>query len=62
MRESVTRVLDEWVDRQAKAKGITRVRAPRDTGQLVLETIVTELEQDQRTQMELERQAPGGGS
>ena len=55
VRESVTRVLDEWVDRQAKDKGITRIRAPRDTGQLALETIVTELERDQRTQMELER-------
>ena len=55
VRESVTRVLDEWVDRQAKARGITRVRAPKDTGQLVLETIVTEVEQDQRKQMELER-------
>ena len=55
MRESVTRVLDEWVDRQAKDRGLTRIRAPKDTGQLVLETIVTELEQDQRKQMELER-------
>jgi hypothetical protein len=55
VRESVTRVLDEWVDGQAKDKGITRIRAPRDTGQLVLETIVTELEGDQRTQTELER-------
>jgi hypothetical protein len=56
VRESVTRVLDEWVDRQAKEKGITRIRAHRDTGQLVLETIVTEVELDQRKQMELERQ------
>ena len=55
VRESVTRVLDEWVDRQAKDRGITRVRAPKDTGQLVLETIVTEVERDQRKQMELER-------
>lgn len=55
VRESVTRVLDEWMDRQAKDKGITRIRAPKDTGQLVLETIVTEVERDQRKQMELER-------
>lgn len=55
VRESVTRVLDEWVDRQAKDKGITRIRAPRDTTQLVLEAIVSELELDQRKQMELER-------
>jgi hypothetical protein len=55
VRESVTRVLDEWVDRQAKDRGITRIRAPKDTGQLVLETIVTEVERDQRKQMELER-------
>jgi Eco57I restriction-modification methylase len=56
VRESVTRVLDEWVDRQAKERGITRVRAPKDIGQLVLETVVAEMEQDQRTQIELERQ------
>ena len=62
VRESVTRVLDEWVDRQAKDRGITRLRAPKDTGQLVLETIVTEVERDQRKQMELERQTSGGGS
>lgn len=55
VRESVTRVLDEWVDRQAKDRGITRVLAPKDTGQLVLETIVTEVEQAQRKQMEFER-------
>ena len=56
VRESVTRVLDEWVERQAKDRGITRLRAPKDTGQLVLETIVTEVERDQRKQMDLERQ------
>jgi hypothetical protein len=55
VRESVTRVLEEWVDRQAKAKGITRVRAPRDTDQLALGTIGAELEQGQRAQLELER-------
>ena len=55
VRESVARVLDEWVDRQAKDRGLTRVRAPKDTGQLVLEIIVTEVERDQRKQMELER-------
>jgi len=55
VRESVTRVLDEWVDRQAKDRGITRVRAPKDTGQLVLETIVTQVEREHRTQLELER-------
>jgi hypothetical protein len=56
VRESVTRVLDEWVDRQAKAKGITRVRAPKETKQLSLEMIVSDLVQDQRKQLELERQ------
>ena len=40
VRESVTRVLDEWVDRQAKAKGITRIRAPKDSEQLVLQLVV----------------------
>lgn len=56
VRESVTRVLDEWVDRQAKAKGITRIRAPKETKQLSLEMIVSDLVQDQRQQLELERQ------
>jgi len=56
VRESVTRVLDEWVDRQAKAKGITRVLAPKETGQLALGNIGMELELRQRRQMELERQ------
>ena len=55
VRESVTRVLDEWVERQAKDKGITRIRAPKDTEQLVLDTIVTEVERGQRKQLELER-------
>ncbi|MCC6390066.1 MAG: Eco57I restriction-modification methylase domain-containing protein [Bryobacterales bacterium] len=55
VHESVTRVLDEWVDRQAHQRGITRVRAPKDTGQLVLESVVAEVELDQRKQMELER-------
>jgi hypothetical protein len=56
VREGVTRVLDEWVDRQAKDRGITRIRAPKGTAQMLLETIVTEVERDQRQQMELERQ------
>ena len=56
VREGVTRVLDEWVDRQAKDRGITRIRAPKETAQMSLETIVTEVERDRRQQMELERQ------
>ncbi|MGO8735843.1 MAG: Eco57I restriction-modification methylase domain-containing protein [Terriglobia bacterium] len=55
VRESVTRVLDEWVDRQAKEKGITQVRVPRGGKQLLLETVASELERGQIMQMELER-------
>ena len=55
VREGVTRILDEWVERQAKDKGITRVRAHKDSGQLVMETIVAEMHQGERKQMELER-------
>jgi hypothetical protein len=55
VRESVTRVLDEWVERQAKDKGITQIRAPKAHEQLVLEAIVTEVERGQRKQLELER-------
>lgn len=55
VRESVTRVLNEWVDREAHQRGFTRVRAPKDTGQLVLESVVAEVESDQRKQMDLER-------
>jgi hypothetical protein len=56
VRESVTRVLDEWVERRARDKGITRVRAPKEGRQLVLEPVVAEVEGDQRRQLELERQ------
>lgn len=55
VRESVTRVLDEWVEQRARDKGITTVRAPKEGRQLVLEPIVAEVESDQRRQLELER-------
>ncbi|MFN9429498.1 MAG: Eco57I restriction-modification methylase domain-containing protein [Acidobacteriota bacterium] len=55
VRESVTRVLDEWVERRARDKGITRVLAPKEGRQLVLEPIVAAIEGDQRKQLELER-------
>lgn len=55
VRESVTRVLDEWVERQAKDKGITQIRAPRAHEQLALEAIVAEVEHGQLKQLELER-------
>jgi len=55
VRESVTRVLDEWVDRQAKEKGLTEIRTPRGGKQLLLDKVVSELEHGHRIQMELER-------
>lgn len=55
VRESVTRVLDEWVERQAKDKGITRIRGPKDNEQLLLDSIVTQVERGHRKQLELER-------
>jgi hypothetical protein len=55
VREAVTRVLDEWVDRQAKEKGLTSIRAYKEAAQLQLGTIVTDLEREQVRQMELQR-------
>jgi len=53
--EGVTRVLDEWVDAQAKAKGLTRLIETSDTAQLTLESIDTAARQRRVEQLELER-------
>lgn len=53
--EGVTRVLDEWVGVQAKAKGLTRLIDTRETHQLSLESIDTAVRQQRVEQLELER-------
>jgi hypothetical protein len=55
VRESVGRVLDEWVERQAQARGMTKVRGRKESGQLELGTIAADWEDEQKSQMELER-------
>lgn len=55
VREAVVRVLDEWVDQKAKEKGLTNIRAPKDTGQLQLGTIASDWERAHKRQMELQR-------
>ena len=54
--EGVTRVLDEWVDAQAKAKGITKLIKTKESSQLSLEAIDVAARRDRVEQMDLERQ------
>jgi hypothetical protein len=58
--EGVTRVLDEWVEARAKAKGLTSLIETRETPQLSLESIDTAARQRRVEQMELERQVLEG--
>lgn len=53
--EGVTRVLDEWVEAQAKAKGLTRLIETRETPQLSLESIDAAARQRRVEQLDLER-------
>jgi hypothetical protein len=55
VRESVSRVLEDWADQQAKAKGITRPLAPRQTKQMQLGTIVDDAERHRVKQLVLQR-------
>jgi hypothetical protein len=55
VREAVTRVLDEWIERQAKAKGLTSIREANDTGQIPLGTITTDWEREHKVQLDLQR-------
>jgi len=53
--EGVTRVLSDWVDAQAKAKGLTRLIETRETPQLSLDGIDAAARQRRVEQLELER-------
>jgi hypothetical protein len=55
VREAVTRVLDEWIERQAKEKGLTSIRGANDTGQIPLGTITTDWERQHKVQLDLQR-------
>jgi hypothetical protein len=53
--EGVARVLNEWVEAQAKAKGITKLIKAKESPQLSLETIDVSARRERVEQMELER-------
>jgi 16S rRNA G966 N2-methylase RsmD len=53
--EGVTRVLDEWVEAQARAKGITKLIRNKESAQLSLESIDLSARRERVQQMELER-------
>ena len=55
VREAVTRVLDEWIERQAKEKGLTSIREAKDTAQIPLGTITTDWEREHKVQLDLQR-------
>jgi hypothetical protein len=58
--EGVARVLDEWVEAQAKAKGITKLIKAKESPQLSLETIDVAARRERVEQMDLERQVLEG--
>ncbi|HQP38794.1 MAG TPA: LysR family transcriptional regulator, partial [Polyangiaceae bacterium] len=55
VREGVGQVLDDWVDAQAKDKGLTKLIKRKTTAQLELGTIVTDGDRAKARQLELER-------
>ena len=55
VREGVGQVLDDWVDAQAKDKGLTKLIKRKATAQLELGTIVTDGDRAKARQLELER-------
>lgn len=55
VREGVDQVLDDWVDAQAKDKGLTKLIKRKATAQLELGTIVTDGDRAKARQLELER-------
>ena len=55
VRESVTQVLDDWVDSRAREKGMTKLVPPRTEAQLELGSILTDLNREQARQLEIER-------
>ena len=57
VREGVTRVLDDWVEAEAHARGITRILQPTDEEQLELGDLRTEAARAHVEQLGLERGA-----
>ncbi|MBL8529772.1 MAG: Eco57I restriction-modification methylase domain-containing protein [Burkholderiales bacterium] len=55
VRESVERVLDQWVDARAREKGLTRILGRGAHPQLELGSILTDLEMEQARQLVLQR-------
>ena len=57
VREGVTRVLDDWVDAEARSRGITRILQPAHEQQLELGDLLTQAARARAQQLELERTA-----
>ncbi len=55
VRESVTGVLADWVDAEARSKGLTKAIKPTAEKQLELGTIITDADRAHAKQLELER-------
>lgn len=55
VREGVGQVLEDWVDAQAKAKGLTKLIHRKPDPQLELGTILSDLDRAKAKQLELER-------
>jgi hypothetical protein len=55
VRESVERVLDDWVDDRAREKGLTKIVASNEKRQLELGSILTEVDKEHACQLQLER-------
>ena len=55
VREGVTRILDEWVEAEAHAKGFTRILQPTDEEQLELGDLRSEAARAHAEQLALER-------
>ena len=57
VREGVTRVLDDWVDAEARSRGITSILQPAHEQQLELGDLRTQAARARAEQLELERTA-----
>ena len=55
VRESVSQVLDDWIDARAREKGMTKLPRPQAESQLELGSILTDWNRDRAHQLKLER-------
>lgn len=55
VREGVSRVLEDWVEQQAQAKGITKFLHEKKGQQMAFDLIVSDAHRQQARQMELQR-------